>query len=190
MGYTLDDFHAALRAALTARGQDALPDVAAALHRLLENEDFVAATFDPTMKPGKRELVHDEPTDAYVLAHVHAPSRGGAPHSHGDSWAVYGTARGATAMTEYRRVADGDPSGTALAVADRYTLGPGEVRAYHTGAIHSTAHAETTWVIRVTGTDLDALQRYRFDPTHDRIVDAAAGAAADVRRSQQKLTVP
>ena len=109
-----------------------------------------------------------------MLAHVQPPSRAGAPHTHGDSWAVYGTARGATVMTEYRRVDDGNPEGTALAVADRYTLGPGDTRAYHSGAIHSTAHAEPTWVVRVTGTDLDRLPRYRFDRTRDRLIDAPA----------------
>ena len=38
--------------------------------------------------------------------------------------------------------------------------------------IHSTAHPEKAWVIRVTGTDLDALPRYRFGK-HDRILERA-----------------
>jgi hypothetical protein len=177
MGYTLEEFCADLRAAVGARGLDALPAVAANLHRLLTNPDFVAAAFNEQMAPGKYQLAHDEVTGAYVLAHVQPPSRAGAPHTHGDSWAVYGTARGATAMTEYRRVDDGNPEGTALAVAERYTLGPGDTRAYHSGAIHSTAHAEPTWVVRVTGTDLDRLPRYRFDRTRDRLVDAPAPVA-------------
>ncbi len=176
MPYTLDAFCADLRAAVTARGLDGLPDVAASLHRLLANPEFVAATFTESMPPGKRQLAHDEETGAYVLAHVHPPSRDGAPHTHGESWAVYGTARGATAMTEYRRVDDGNPEGTALAVAERYTLGPGDTRAYHSGAIHSTAHAEPTWVIRVTGANLDELPRYRFDPKQDRLVMSEAEA--------------
>jgi hypothetical protein len=46
---------------------------------------------------GKREFWHDQETDAYVLAHV--PEVGN-PHSHGASWAINGTARGVTEMTE------------------------------------------------------------------------------------------
>jgi hypothetical protein len=38
--------------------------------------------------------------------------------------------------------------------------------------IHSTAHAKKAWVIRVTGTDLDALPRYRFGK-QDRLLEQA-----------------
>jgi hypothetical protein len=172
MPYDLDDFRAELNAAITSRGIDGLPAVADALARLLANPKFVAATFDETMPPGKRQLARDPGTGALVLAHVHAPAGEGAPHTHGDSWAVYGTARGVTAITEWTTVDDGQP-GRALTASARYTLGPGEARAYHSGAIHSVAQAETTWVIRVTGTDLDQIPRYRFDRTRDRIVEPA-----------------
>jgi hypothetical protein len=37
--------------------------------------------------------------------------------------------------------------------------------------MHSTAHPEKAWVMRVTGTDLDQLPRFRFDPRKDRIVE-------------------
>ena len=36
--------------------------------------------------------------------------------------------------------------------------------------IHSTAHPEKAWVIRVTGTDLDAIPRFRFRPKTDKII--------------------
>jgi hypothetical protein len=49
-------------------------------------------------------------------------------------------------------------------------LGPGQTRAYGAGVIHSTAHPEKAWVIRVTGTDLDNLPRYRFG-RHDKILE-------------------
>jgi len=60
-----------------------------------------------------------------------------------------------------------------------YALGPGETRAYSSGLIHSTAHPQKTWVIRVTGTDLDAIARYPFRPKTDKIV---AGGRAKARR--------
>jgi hypothetical protein len=36
--------------------------------------------------------------------------------------------------------------------------------------IHSTAHPKKACVIRVTGTDLDHLPRFRFHPQQDKIV--------------------
>ena len=42
--------------------------------------------------------------------------------------------------------------------------------------IHSTAHPEKAWVIRVTGTDLDKLPRYHFRK-QDRILGEGVSAA-------------
>jgi hypothetical protein len=56
---------------------------------------------------------------------------------------------------------------------DRYSIGPGETRAYGPGVIHSTAHPQKAWVIRVTGTDLDAIPRYRFREQRDQIRENA-----------------
>ena len=53
-----------------------------------------------------------------------------------------------------------------------YSLGAGDTRAYGPGVLHSTRHPEKAWVMRVTGTDLDALPRYRFGK-HDRILERA-----------------
>jgi len=50
-------------------------------------------------------------------------------------------------------------------------LRAGETRAYGPGVIHSTEHPQKAWVIRVTGTDLDAIPRYRFRAKTDRIVE-------------------
>jgi len=172
MAYGLDDFCAALCAAVAAQGIAGLGKVEGALSQLLRDREFVAATFDESMPPGSRTLAFEPVSGAYVLAHVHAPGREGSPHSHGESWAVYGTARGATMMTEWERVDDGIADGTALTAVARYTLEPGQTHAYHSGMLHSTAHPVPTWVIRVTGTNLDTVQRYRFDRTRDRIVPA------------------
>jgi hypothetical protein len=169
----LDAFCVTLREAVTVRGIDGLPEVERALSQLLLDPAFVAAAFDEAAPVAKKQLAHEPVTGAYVLAHMHAPGREGAPHTHGDSWAVYGTARGATVMTEWRDVDDGNADGRALTASERYTLAPGETRAYHSGKIHSTQHPVPTWVIRVTGANLDAVERYRFDPKRDRIVPAA-----------------
>jgi len=118
-------------------------------------------------------LYHDAETDMYVLAHVQAGRKLGKPHSHGASWAVYGNALGLTEMTEWRRTNPENEESAVLEPLDRYRIGPGETRAYGPGIIHSTAHPEKAWVIRVTGTDLDAIPRFHFREQRDKILEKA-----------------
>ena len=173
MAYTLDDFCAESRAMLKAQPlANALPQIADRLGRLLANPAFVAATFSDDMPPGRRVLHHDPETDFYVLAHVQEGNKVGKPHSHGASWAIYGNARALTEMTEWRRTNPESDEHAVLEAASKYRLGPGQTKAYGPGVIHSTAHPEKAWVIRVTGTDLDALPRYRFGK-QDRILEKA-----------------
>jgi predicted metal-dependent enzyme (double-stranded beta helix superfamily) len=171
MPYSLAQFCADLSAALNNKGANGLPEIAQRLSTLLQNPDFVAATFAEDMPPGKRELWHDPQTDAYVLAHVQEGGKVGKPHSHGASWAIYGTARGVTEMTEWRRVNPADEPGAVLEKTTQYALEPGQTMAYPSGLIHSTAHPQKTWVIRVTGTDLDAIPRYHFKAQTDKILE-------------------
>jgi len=108
------------------------------------------------------------------MAHVQEAGKGGHPHSHGDSWAIYGNAKGFTDMTEWRRV---NPEGEEQAVLEsssKYRLGPGDSKAYGAGVIHSTGHPEKAWVIRITGGDLDQVPRFRFHPKRDKIVEKAS----------------
>lgn len=173
MPYTLADFCADLSTALKTKGEDGLPDVAHKLSELLANPAFVADTFAEETPIGRRELWHDPATDAYVLAHVQEGGKVGKPHSHGASWAIYGTARGITEMTEWRRVNAASEDGVVLEKTRQYALGPGQTQAYWGGLIHSTAHPQKAWVIRITGTDLDAIPRYHFRAKTDKILEAA-----------------
>jgi predicted metal-dependent enzyme (double-stranded beta helix superfamily) len=171
MPYTLADFCADLSTTLKTKGESGLPDVAGKLSELLGNPTFVSETFSDDTPIGRRELWHDPQTDVYVLAHVQDGGKVGKPHSHGASWAIYGTARGVTEMTEWRRLNPAEEEGAVLEKSSEYALGPGQTRAYSSGVLHSTAHPQRTWVIRVTGTDLDAIPRYRFRAKQDKIVE-------------------
>jgi len=171
MAYALNDFCSDLNALLKTDGGDGISELAEKLEMLLANPDFVAQTFNEDTPKGKRTLYHDAESDAYVLAHVHHPGRGGKPHSHGESWAVYGNAKGYTLMTEWERVNDEAEDHAALKQSARYRLGEGEAHAYGPGVIHSTEHAEKAWVIRITGTNLANVPRYRFDPKTDLILE-------------------
>jgi hypothetical protein len=173
MAYTLDNFCTDAHALLKAQPlTDALPQVAERLGRLLGNPNFVAATFNDDMPPGKRVLFHDTDLDFYVMAHVQESGKAGKPHSHGASWAIYGNAKNVTDMTEWRRVNAATEDHYELAIASKYSLGPGQTRAYGPNVIHSTAHPQKAWVIRVTGTDLDKLPRYHFRK-QDKILETA-----------------
>src|SRR6266849_5537195 len=162
MAYTLEEFCSESRAILKSRSLPAaLPQIAEGLSRLLSNPAFVTETFSDDMPPGRRVLRHDPETDFYVLAHVQEGKKVGKPHSHGSSWAIYGNAREYTEMTEWRRTnPEGEPHAVLQAVS-KYRLDPGDTKAYGPGVIHSTAHPDKAWVIRVTGTDLDVLPRHR-----------------------------
>ena len=174
MSYSLDQFcadcHDTLSNGATDEGRE---QIRAKLEQLLVDQDFIKATFSEHMVPGKRVLYHDDASGAYVLAHVQETGKGGKPHSHGSSWAIYGNIRGYTEMTEWRRVNGEDEDHAELEVASAYRIGPGQAKAYGPGLIHSTAHPEGAWVIRVTGCDLDHEPRYRFNPERDKILAEA-----------------
>ena len=76
-------------------------------------------------------------------------------------------------MTEYKRVNPESEEAVTLAVSETYNIDAGQSRAYGPGMIHSTAHLEKAWVIRITGTDLDHLPRYRFKKSRDRLLESA-----------------
>lgn len=175
MATTLDDFCRFCRASLKSGTPlaDALPLMAAELGRLLDNPDFVSAAFKPDDDFSKKVLHHDQDTGFYVLAHVHQGPKEGPPHSHGASWAIYGTAMGVTGMKEWQRVNPETEEAVALQMASHYELRKGQTRAYGPQLIHSTIHPAKAWVIRVTGSNLDVEPRYRFSKKRDRIVEPA-----------------
>ena len=163
MAYTLSQFCKDANAILKSHPQaEALPKVAERLGELLVNPQFIAETFNDDTPVGRRELFHDAELDFYVLAHVQEGGKTGRPHSHGTSWAIYGNAKNLTEMTEYRRVNPESEDNVVLEPSSKYALRPGQTRSYGPNVIHSTAHPQKAWVIRITGTDLDKLPRYHF----------------------------
>ena len=167
MTYTLEEFckdcHDSLSADSGAGGREA---VRRRLEKLLANRDFVERYLGPEAGSGKRLLHHDPDTGIHILAHgTNEGNRVGKPHDHGSSWAVYGQATGVTEMTEWQRVDDGSREGHAeLAVRRRFRLEPGSAALFDTGTIHSTAHPLPARWVRVTGTDLDRIERTRYEP--------------------------
>lgn len=148
----------------------ALEKISAGLAMLISDPDFVAHAFREDDPPGKRQLAHDPDTGFYLFAHVQKGGKTGKPHSHGDSWAIYANILNHTDMTEYERINDSSEDKVMLRATERYAIGPGETRAYGPGKIHSTAHPDQAWVVRMTGCDLDTIPRYHFSSKRDEVV--------------------
>lgn len=174
MAYTLAQFAADCHEALTRDpGPGGRETVRARLETLLAEPDFVAA-----LSPGgsgKAVLHHDPETGIYVMAHgADGGGRKGRPHDHGASWAVYGQATGITEMTVWERTDDRSRPGHAvLEDIHAFTLEPGSAALFDTGIIHSTAHPRPARWVRVTGTDLDAIERHAYDPERQRMTRMA-----------------
>jgi len=184
MPYTLPQFIDDTRAALKAEpGPAGRQRVARHLERLLANAQFVEATLGPQAPLGRHTLHEDKELGFVVLAHVNKAPHKSPPHDHGSSWAVYGQATQYTDMTEYRRVDDGQGAGKAeLEVVRRYRLDPGRAGVYDVGNIHAIDYPEGTRMIRVTGRDLDKVERLRFDAER-RTAEVIASASASGPRA-------
>jgi predicted metal-dependent enzyme (double-stranded beta helix superfamily) len=132
------------------------------LEKLLTNKDFVASTCGEDAPLGLKVLYEDKDLGFQVLAHVNDKARKSPPHDHGASWAIYGQATRHTDMIEWER-SGGDDTHAELKEVKRYRLNPGEAGIYQDGAIHSIDYPDRSRFIRVTGTNLDKINRVRFD---------------------------
>ena len=132
------------------------------LERLLANKDFLAKTCGDDAPLGLKVLYEDKELGFQVLAHINDKARKSPPHDHGASWAIYGQATKHTDMIEWER-AGGDDKHAELKEVKRYRLNPGQAGIYQNGAIHSIDYPDRARFIRVTGTNLDKIQRVRFD---------------------------
>src|SRR3546814_19495819 len=111
------------------------------------------------------------------MAHVYSDAKGGEPHDHAGTWAIYGQAKGTTEMTDWRKVKapEGDRPGLVEPVK-RYALKPGMAVVYNEDSIHSPYRAGPTRPIRIEG-------RNPHCATPDRPHPAAKNAAAACRHA-------
>ena len=165
MAYTLDTFVKDAQAALkTHSGPAGREQVRVLLEKLLTNKAFVDEAVGPAAPMGTRKLYEDKDLGFVVLAHCNARPHKSPPHDHGSSWAVYGQAIKYTDMSEYKRLDGGEGEGEAkLEKVKSYRLEPGHAGVYDVGAIHAIDYPEGSRFVRVTGRDLDYVQRLKFD---------------------------
>jgi predicted metal-dependent enzyme (double-stranded beta helix superfamily) len=165
MAYDLDQFVSDCRTILSRDpGAAGREQVRAHLERLLANPDFIERTCGDTVSQGLTVLHDDEELGFQVLAHINDKGRTSPPHDHGASWAIYGQATKYTDMIEWERDDDGRDSKYAkLRPVKSYRLEPGHAGLYQDGRIHSIDYPDNARFIRVTGTNLDRIDRVRFD---------------------------
>jgi predicted metal-dependent enzyme (double-stranded beta helix superfamily) len=165
MAYDLDQFIADCRATLKRDpGPAGRETVRLNLERLLTNQEFINEYCGDDQPRGLKLLYEDKDLGFQVLAHINDKARVSPPHDHGHSWAIYGQATKYTDMIEWEREDDGaDPKHAKLKPVKKYRLNPGHAGIYQDGKIHSIDYPDYARFVRVTGTDLDAIPRVRFD---------------------------
>ena len=165
MPYTLEEFsadcHRILKADPGAAGRE---QVRQNLEKLLLEDNFVDANCGPDAKGGANVLYENAELGFQILAHIMDKGHAGGVHDHGASWAIYGQAVGHTEMTEWNRTDDRSQDGKAIVELDRtYRLERGQAGIFQDHAIHSIAYPAGARFIRVTGVDLQTIERGRYD---------------------------
>jgi predicted metal-dependent enzyme (double-stranded beta helix superfamily) len=165
MAYDLDQFIADCKTFLSRdSGPAGREQVRVHLERLLQNQDFLRAYCSDDVPRGLKVLYEDPKLGFQILAHINDKARVSPPHDHGASWAIYGQATKYTDMIEWEREDDGaDPKRARLKPAKKYRLNPGHAGIYEDGKIHSIDYPDYARFIRVTGTNLDNINRIRID---------------------------
>jgi predicted metal-dependent enzyme (double-stranded beta helix superfamily) len=165
MALTLAAFAAKCRDILKAENNPAgRSKVSALLQEALKDEDFVASNFSDTT-PERQILYEDKDLGFCILAHQYSGPKTSPPHDHGPSWAIYGQARGETAMSDWDLLepASAEKPGKVKKKRD-YKLTPGVAHVYNEGDLHSPTRAGPTRLIRIEGTNMEKVKRFKFEP--------------------------
>ena len=165
MGHTLQAFAAQCSSILKAENNPAgRSKVCALLQEALKDESFVATNL-PDSTP-ERKIIYEDPDLGFcILAHNYNGPKTSQPHDHGPSWAIYGQARGETAMNDWEllEAASAEKPGKVRKTRT-YKLTPGVAHVYNEGDLHSPSRADSTRLIRIEGTNMDKVKRFKFEP--------------------------
>lgn len=180
MAYTLEEFCRDAKDALKGTpGPDGREKVRVLLEKLLTNKEFVDKAVGPDAPKGRTKLYEDKELGFVVLGHVNEGAHKSPPHDHGSSWAVYGQAIKHTDMTVWKRLDKGDGAGTAeLEQVKSYRLEPGHAGRYDVGDIHSIDYPDGSRFVRVTGRDLDYVQRLKYDLARNQALVIESASAS------------
>lgn len=164
MRLMLEDFatacHDALKANPGTAGREKIRDL---VRQVLSDQEFVD-TYIPPGTP-ERHLLYEDPEFGFaILAHGYEGPKGGEPHDHGPSWAIYGQASGETIMTDWECLAR--PTGTQPGKARRrndYVMKPGDAYLYDVGVLHSPERKASTRLLRIEGLNMAKVKRLAYE---------------------------
>ncbi len=174
MQQALEEFVRACKKALQDRpGPEGRVQAARLLEQAVTEPAFLKACFGAG-EPGRRTLYQDPELGFCVLAYDMDEPRVSPPHDHGPSWAIYAQAESHTDMTEYERADGGKGPGPAkLKEARRYRLNPGQAGIFETDAIHRIDYPAGAKFVRVTGEDMEAVPRLKYDLEAGQAIEMA-----------------
>lgn len=164
MAHTLESFAAECRKILKAENNPAgRSKVCALLQQALKDEQFVAKNL--TDATPERQILYEDPDLGFcILAHSYNGAKESNPHDHGPSWAIYGQAKGETAMSDWELLEPATPEKPGkVRKAGTYKLTPGSAHVYNEGDLHSPSRAGPTRLIRIEGTNMDKVKRLKFE---------------------------
>jgi mannose-6-phosphate isomerase-like protein (cupin superfamily) len=161
MAYTLEQLSTDIRKTLKsdsgAAGKQAVCGLVA---KALLDEEFVARHLTAEQCKPRKVLYEDPELGFCICGHVYPDEANGAPHDHGNSWAIYGVAKGDTEMTDWRIVKKAEGVSPNLVEPVRtYVMKPGDCMVYDVGAVHSPKRSGPTKLVRIEGKNLDHVQR-------------------------------
>ena len=162
-GYGVQEFVADLRRSAAARDEAAIVEqVKPLLQRLAQSPSWRSPAHyecDPQQGFGMHVL-HEEPGHGpWLVAVSWLPHRGPPPHNHG-TWAVIAGIDGEEKNILWRR------RGERLERQGEQSIGPGQVSAFLSSAIHSVVNESerVTLSLHAYGRNLNMAQRHQFDP--------------------------
>lgn len=165
MGHTLQSFAARCRDILKAENNPAgRGKVCSLLQEALKDEGFVSTTL--TDETPERKILYEDPDLGFcILAHNYRGPKESPPHDHGPSWAIYGQAKGETAMSDWEllEAATAETPGKVRKTRS-YKLTPGVAHVYNEGDLHSPSRTDSTRLIRIEGTNMEKVKRLKFQP--------------------------
>ena len=165
MAYTVEQLATAFRAALKAEpGPAGRQKVCTILKDALKDDAFIKSTFSDATP--ERHILHEDPELGFcILAHQYKGPKESPPHDHAHSWAIYGQVAGETAMSDWDLVspASADKTGK-VKHKTKYKLTPGVAHVYNEGDLHSPSRAGPTRLIRIEGTNMEKVKRFKFEP--------------------------
>ncbi len=165
VAYTLESFSAQCHDLIKAEpGSAGRRRVVALLSKVLRDEAFVAKYVDSNSK--ERNILYEDPEFGFcIIAHNYEGPKESGPHDHGHSWAIYGQARGETAMNDWALVEQATPEKPGKVKHVRtYKLTPGIAHLYNEGDLHSPKRDASTKLIRIEGADMTKVKRLKFEP--------------------------